>query len=354
MTPPLEEPVGVNLRHCLPVASERQSDRGWRDEEPEYVGRCNDKRNKANGAVRKLKNRKVRTLPPIGSPLAMVLVTCLAVIMVTLAFTDTVAALLAVVSVLVTGIVGLSLTWSGQHSWTGKNLSLLETPFFLSHDVDVFAHYRRIAGSLLRMSQLRDPVFRETAAGKLTELADQIDELASGTIVFSETETWRMTYETLLRTRGLYRYRSVAWARSPSYWQDQPGRQSTRLNFEIQQQDSIIVERIVILADELWSGPDKLPVEQIRQWIHEQSSRGVDVRLVRESSLRSEPDLIADIGIYGNRAVGIQEMDEKCQTVRFTLHFDMQQLAAAEDRWDRLRIYATKYEEFLDQFTLYE
>ena len=284
----------------------------------------------------------------------MALVACLAAVMVALAFADTVAALLAVVSVLVAGIVGLSLTLSGPNSMAGKNLGLLETPFFLSHDVDVFAHYRRIASSLLRLSQLRDPVFRETAAGKLTELADQIEELASGTIVFSGTETWRMTYETLLRTRGLYRYRSVAWVRNASYWQDQPGRQSTRLNFEIHKQEGVMVERIVILADELWPGPETLPVEQIRQWIHEQSSRGVDVRLVRESSLKSEPDLVADMGIYGNRAVGFQELDDECHTVRFTLHFDMDQLTAAEGRWDRLKIYAMKYEEFLDQFTLYE
>lgn len=228
------------------------------------------------------------------------------------------------------------------------------SPFFLSHDVGVFAHYRRISSSLLRLSQLRDPVFRETAAGKLTELADQIDELASGTIVFSGTETWRLAYETLLRTRGLYRYRSVAWVRSPSYWQDQPGRQSTRLNLEIQERDGVTVERIVILADELWPAPETLPVERIRQWIHEQSTRGVDVSLVRESSLRSEPDLIADMGIYGSRAVGFQELDDQCHTVRFTLHFDIDRLTAAEGRWDRLQVYAAKYEEILDQFTLYE
>lgn len=279
---------------------------------------------------------------------------CLVVVMIALAFENTIAALLAVVSVLVAGIVGLSFTLIEQNSWAGKNLGLLETPFFLSHDVEVFAHYRRIASSLLRLSQLRDPVFRETAVGKLTELADQIDELASGTVVFSGTETWRMTYETLLRTRGLYHYRSVAWVRSASYWQDQPGRESTRLNFEIHERDGVMVERIVILADELWPEPETLPVEQIRQWIHEQSSRGVDVRLVRESSLKSEPDLVADMGIYGNRAVGFQELDDECHTVRFTLHFDMDQLTAAESRWDRLKIYAMKYEEFLDQFTLYE
>jgi hypothetical protein len=301
-----------------------------------------------------MRRGEVRALQQIGSRFAKGLVACLAVVMIALAFTNTIAALLAVVSVLVVGIVGLCLTMSRQHSPAGMNLGLLETPFYLSHDVDVFAHYRHISSSLLRLSQLRDPVFRETAIGKLTELADQIDELANGTIVFSGTETWRMAYETLLRTRGLYRYRSVAWVRSPSYWQDQPGRQSTRLNLEIQERDGVTVERIVILADELWPEPEALPVEQIRQWIHEQSTRGVDVRLVRESALQSEPDLVADMGIYGSRAVGFQELDDQCHTVRFTLHFDIDRLNAAEARWDRLNVYAAKYEEILDQYGLYE
>ena len=54
-----------------------------------------------------MRKREVRTLPQIGSRLAMSLVACLAAVMVALAFADTVAELLAVVSVLVAGIVGL-------------------------------------------------------------------------------------------------------------------------------------------------------------------------------------------------------------------------------------------------------
>ena len=36
------------------------------------------------------------------------------------------------------------------------------------------------------------------------------------------------------------------------------------------------------------------------------------------------PDLLADFGIYGDRAVGTQELDEQSRTVRFTLSFDPQ------------------------------
>ena len=161
-------------------------------------------------------------LPGVG------LVASIAVVSIGLAFADSSAALLAIVCVLVAGFVGLSLTVIEQRS--ARHHDLLETPFLLSHDVEVFSQYRAIASALLRFSQYRDPVFRETASGKLQTLTEQLEELANGTIVFSETETWRMAYEKLLRTRGLYRYRSVAWVRHPGYWQDEPGRQSTRVN----------------------------------------------------------------------------------------------------------------------------
>ena len=56
---------------------------------------------------------------------------------------------------------------------------------------------------------------------------------------------------------------------------------------------------IVILADDLWPTDSDLPVELLRQWIHEQSVHGIWIRLVRESALRKEPDLVCDMGIYG-------------------------------------------------------
>lgn len=279
-------------------------------------------------------------------------VVSIAVVSIGLAFADSAAALLAIVCVLVAGFVGLSLTVIEHRS--ARHHDLLETPFLLSHDVEVFSQYRAIASALLRFSQNRDPVFRETASGKLQILTEQLEELANGTIVFPETETWRMAYEKLLRTRGLYRYRSVAWVRNPGYWQDEPGRRSTRVNLEIVERSGVTVERIVILANELWPDHNHLPDERIRQWIHEQSSYGVDVRLVRESDLHSESDLITDMGIYGSRAVGFQQLDDQSRTVRFTLRFDIDAINAAEARWDRLCIYAEKYQEILDRYALYE
>jgi hypothetical protein len=70
--------------------------------------------------------------------------------------------------------------------------------------------------------------------------------------------------------------------------------------------------------------------------------------------LKSEPNLLADIGIYGSRALGTQELDDECKTIRFTLTFDFDAVAAAEQRWQRLSVYATSYRDLLDHFSFDE
>jgi hypothetical protein len=54
--------------------------------------------------------------------------------------------------------------------------------------------------------------------------------------------------------------------------------------------------------------------------------------------------------MYGARAVGIQELDAECRTIRFTLSFDFNQVAAAEDRWNRLAVYAESFANYLDRY----
>jgi hypothetical protein len=67
--------------------------------------------------------------------------------------------------------------------------------------------------------------------------------------------------------------------------------------------------------------------------------------------IAAEADLIVDLGIYGTRAVGFQELDDQGRTARFTLSFDFVDLLAAEQRWERLSVYAISYQELLDQST---
>jgi hypothetical protein len=70
--------------------------------------------------------------------------------------------------------------------------------------------------------------------------------------------------------------------------------------------------------------------------------------LVRAAALDAEPDLLADYGIYGDRAVGTQELDERSRTTRFTLSFDPQTVRLADDRWRRLSVFGIPYQSLLD------
>ena len=115
------------------------------------------------------------------------------------------------------------------------------------------------------------------------------------------------------------------------------------------------IERIVVIADELWPKNQDLPVEELRQWIHEQSAHGIWVRLARVSDLRNEPELLRDMGIYGQLAVGTQELaDDNLRTHRFLLNFDLHAVRESERHWEKLGVYSTAYKELLEQFRLKE
>jgi hypothetical protein len=274
--------------------------------------------------------------------------------MVLLAVFSTPAVQIAALGVLIG--IGVGVLWEIHRYWRQwrRNIGLLDTPLFLAHDADFFEHYQAISRSLLRMSQNSDEIYRKTALQQIGQISQHITRLAAGTIVFEGTETWRIAYEKLLRSPGLHLYRSVAWVRTPRYWQDEPGLQSLRLNYELHDGGRVNIERIAILADEVWPEDEPLPKSPISEWIHEQHSHGIWTKLVRESALNSEPDLLVDMGIYGSRAVGTQELDDRCRTVRFTLTFDFEAVAAAEERWRRLSVYSVSYRDLLDHFTLNE
>lgn len=262
---------------------------------------------------------------------------------------------LLVLGIFISVLVGL--LWellSLQGVDSKKHLGLLETPFFLSHDREVFQEYQAIARAMLSISQYPDPVYRDVALQRLAEVRDELEHVAGGTIAFEDTETWRLVYEQLLRSSGLYLYRSVAWIKHRDYWQDEPGRQSMNINFELHDAGSLNIERIAIIADELWPSAEALPVERVRQWIHEQHVHGIWIKVLRQSAIAKEPELLVDMGIYGGRAVGLQELDDQCRTVRFMLNFNFEKIREAEDRWKRLSVYATAYRELLDHFTLDE
>jgi hypothetical protein len=110
----------------------------------------------------------------------------------------------------------------------------------------------------------------------------------------------------------------------------------------------VLIERIVILPDALWPDPQRLPSPTINEWLYVQHNHGLHIVLVRESALHTEPDLLSDFGIYGNRAVGTQELDEHSRTIRFLLSFDPQAVRLAVDRWRRLSVFGIPYQSLLE------
>lgn len=259
---------------------------------------------------------------------------------------------LAVLGACVSILAGLFIAYVEQEDLRERRrTALLETlriPLALAPQHDLFDQYCAFAGALDELATQPDPVLRRFALLKLVSLSEQVGQMARGTVVFSSTETWRTVYERLLEGPGLGSYRSVAWAKTRDYWQDRPGRQSMRLNYEMVRL-GLRIERIVILRGDLWPEGDPLPAATIRPWLDEQSDRGIRVSLVRESEIAAEPDLLADFGIYGDRAIGIQELDELSRTQRFILQFDAHSLHLARDRWERLSLYAIPYADLLDQ-----
>lgn len=203
---------------------------------------------------------------------------------------------------------------------------------------------------LAEFASQSDEILQQAAVAKLAAVQEDVRHLAQGQLVFSATEAWRATYEQLLHDPDLHRYQSVAWLRNEDYWQDVPGRQSMQLNFDLLQQ-GVPIERILILCDFFWPFGAERPAADICDWIDEQYFRGMWIGLVRESALESEPELLCDFGIYGNRATGLLELDEQCRTTRFTFDFSPEALRLAEERWKRLALYAIPYENLLDPGT---
>jgi hypothetical protein len=249
-------------------------------------------------------------------------------------------------------LAGLFLSYIEQNTEGEKQrdqvLEKLSVPMVLSRDPELFGQYSSYCEVLTDLADMTDPILRETAILKLASVNAQLSPLSGGTVVFSGTESWRTVYEKLLASPELKEYRSVAYVRTKDYWQDAPGRQSMKANFDTVLR-GIRIERIIILRDAVWPTDSLLPLDDILPWIDDQHNHGIWVVLIREDDLLNEPDLRADFGIYGDRAVGTQELDERSRTVRFTLSFDPSEIRLSNDRWHRLYLFATPYQTLLDR-----
>lgn len=247
------------------------------------------------------------------------------------------------------GFVVSRLEWSSKaQAQLSDIVRELPVPFALTAEPRIYGEYVKVADSLSTIVKHHDLLFHDLCRARVESMANELATLAKGEVVFDATETWRTAYQRVLETLRVKTYYSVAWVRSSDYWNDAPGRQSMRLNYEMVER-GFRIQRCHILPDDLWPFEEKMPRTGILEWLVEQQGRGIMVSLVRESDLANEPDLLRDFAIYGDRAIGIQEMDEQSRTVRFILSFDQPSIRQALDRWERLALYATSFQDLMSQ-----
>ena len=216
----------------------------------------------------------------------------------------------------------------------------------------LFTALRQIVDACATSEMIQDSLHRDLSLERIQVAADHVSSAAAGSFEFESTERWRAHYERLLTSPGLHVYRSVAVVRKPSYWQTEAGIKGMQLNHQLSEAKRLTIERVVVLTNELWPDRNALPVERVQEWLIEQHHHGISIYLVRDFELSGEAELFVDMGIYGSRAVGVQVVDDHGNTRRFTLQFGMEHVQQAEERWQRLLVYAVKYSDFLDRYSL--
>ena len=252
-----------------------------------------------------------------------------------------------ILAALLAGLLGTTLMRYRQARSASQTNERTPMRALRSHPELLCAH-NFVAHSLCQLAGQGDEILRDCAAARLAAIQEELRSLGDGKLVFAGTESWRTAYERILRSPALGRYFSVAWLRSEDYWRDAPGRHSMQLNYDLIQL-GVRIERTLILNDFFWPPAATLPAKVICQWIEEQYKRGIVIRLVRESQIADEPELLSDFGIYGRRAVGQLDLDDTCRTVRFTLDFTPQAVSLFEERWRRLLLFAVSFRELLDR-----
>jgi len=231
--------------------------------------------------------------------------------------------------------------------WKRRTIPLTSSP--AAEDLAEAA--KRLAATAKRLERETPPdeTLREQAALRAVGMADELDDLAGGRLVFGSTETWRSVYEAVLSGCSQRRYLSVALVQSEDYWRDRPGQSSLQFNYRLVEHGFQVV-RGLLIDDFFWPPAARLPDRRLLHWAQSQQSQGVQVTLARVSEV--EEGLRLDFGVYGERAVGYQVVDEQGRTERYEMRFDESSRRVAEDRWRRLELFLTPLEALLGDGTV--
>lgn len=215
----------------------------------------------------------------------------------------------------------------------------------ISKDPDVKEFYDNSVQSLCKVFQIRDSVFLRLVRSRLKEFRLELaTELSMGMISF-RAEAWRVHYQEILGQPDVIEYKSVAFVKSENYWHDETGKYSIQFNYELLKKRKSI-ERIFIIRDSVWNST------RIKDWIREQKDKGIVVGVARESRIPPEEDLLYDLGIYGDRAVGYQTMNDDCKTTSFQFHFNKDTIEKTKEQFERLKIHTllpSELEDYLNQ-----
>jgi hypothetical protein len=238
---------------------------------------------------------------------------------------------LATVGLYVTLLLGLVVAVLVKAASLDKAMSQArEISQRISQDENVKEFYENTCEPLCAIFGIKDNVFIDLVKSRLTEFRLQLTtELAMGTVSF-RAEAWRAPYRAILDQPDVKIYKSVAWVKSEDYWQDPAGKTSIQFNYELIQKGKEI-ERIFIVRDSVWNSI------KVKNWILEQRNKGIKVAVAKESHIPVEEDLLYDLGIYGNRAVGYQNIDDNCRTINFQLHFNKSRIEKAKELFEKLK-----------------
>lgn len=188
-----------------------------------------------------------------------------------------------------------------------------------------------------------DPTFVKLVNEEFQGFYANLYEYSIGHFKF-DAESFRIYWRELIESDEASFYFSTALVNTPYYWRDGIGIEAT--NFTIKISEKKKVKKIFILNDKLWEDANT------KTWIKDQKKRGenadlnkgVDVYVIKEKNIGKNEDIIFDFGIYGDRAVGYQELHEIADNefrMTYNLYFSKEKIQLTNIRFKKLMEYAS-------------
>lgn len=187
-----------------------------------------------------------------------------------------------------------------------------------------------------------DLIFKDLVHERFEDFYSSLYEYSRGHFRFN-AESFRIHWRKLIESEEAKFYHSTALVNTPNYWQDGIGTKATTFTIEVSKTKK--VRKIFIINDKLWENAS------IKRWINDQKQqgknadkdKGLEVYVIKEKNIGKNEDVVYDFGIYGERAVGYQELLEVANNefrMTYNLYFSQEWIQLTKRRFDRLMEYA--------------